>query len=191
MSGAPRTLVLVRHAQPEMRADRPASRWTLAPRGREQAAETAGRIGAHRPGIVASSPQPKAVETARILGAARALEPRIVAGLEEHARATVPFFPDPADFRAAVLAMLSRPDERVFGEESAAESLRRFRTALEALMAAEAGNVAVVAHGTVISLWLSTVIDTPAREIWTSLGFCGFAAIDWPRGRLIEWFAGA
>lgn len=186
-----RTLVLVRHAESAAHADRPASRWGLTPRGRRQAAETAGLIGAHGPGIVVSSPEPKAVETAERIAGVLGLGTRVVPGLAEHRRETVPFFDDPADFRAAVLDMLARPHERVFGEESAAQSLERFGAALDGIMAAEPGNVAAVAHGTVMSLWLGSRLGAAPADLWTSLGFCGFAAVGWPSGRLVGRHAGA
>lgn len=189
--GTQRTLVLVRHAESEPRRDLPASRWTLSARGRAQAADVAARIRAHSPAACVSSPEPKAVETARLVAGPLGLIPRTVRGLAEHARESVPFFPDPGDFRAAVLDMLARPGEPVFGEETASESLARFSTALEGVMADEPGNVVAVTHGTVMSLWLSPVLELPASEIWTSLGFCGTAVLRWPSRRLVERFAGA
>jgi len=189
--GTERTLVLVRHAESAPRADRPASAWGLTERGRAQAAAAAARIGAHAPRVLASSPEPKAVETARRIADALGLETRAVPGLEEHARETAPFLADPDDFRRAVLGMLARPDERVFGEESADECLARFRAALDGLMATQPGNVAVVTHGTVMSLWLEPVLGIPASDVWRSLGFCGFAALAWPSRRPLERHAGA
>jgi len=189
--GSERTLVLIRHAESAPRPGRPASRWGLTARGRQQAMEVAGRIAGHRPGVVVSSPEPKAVETAELIAGVLSLETRVLAGLVEHARETVPFFEDPSAFRAAVLDMLARPRERVFGEESAAESLDRFGAALDGAMDAERRSVAAVAHGTVMSLWLGAVLRTPPAEIWTSLGFCAFAVLGWPSRRLVERDAGA
>lgn len=191
MTRGKRTLVLVRHAESEPRRDIPASRWTLSPRGRAQAAGVAARIRPRSPTAVVSSPEPKAVETARLAAAPLGLAPRVVPGLGEHARETVPYFPDPEDFRAAVLDMLARPGERVFGEETASESLARFSTTLEGVMAEERGHVVAVTHGTVMSLWLAPVLGLPAAEIWTELGFCGTAVLQWPSRRLVERFAGA
>lgn len=186
-----RTLVLVRHAESFPRPDRPASRWGLTDRGRAQALEAADRIGAHRPRVCLSSAEPKAVETARLLALRLGVGTRAVSGIEEHLRETVPFFADPLDFRAAVLAMLARPDEPVFGEETAAGCLARFTAGLDQALASERGNLAVVTHGTVMSLWLEPVLEKPAAGIWTSLGFCGFAAVTWPGRRPLEWHAGA
>ncbi len=192
MSGvAGRTLVLVRHSESAPRADRPPSTWSLTERGRALARATAPRIGAHGPVLCASSPEPKAAETAGVIADALGIEIRIVADLREHARDAAPFFEAPAAFRAAVLDMLSRPAEVVLGEESARQAESRFGAALEELMSSSTGSVAAITHGTVMALWLAPRLERPPARIWTELGWCGFAAVAWPSGAPREWFAGA
>lgn len=73
-------------------------------------------------------------------------------------RPAAPLLSSQDAFRARVQALLSRPDERVFGDETANEAYARFRTAVRAVMRTHAGNVAIVAHGTVIALLVARAL---------------------------------
>lgn len=83
-------------------------------------------------------------------------------GLHEQLRYTAPFRTAPADFQAAQLGLLARPGEVVSGEEGAGGAHTRFRRAVNAAMRANPQEVvAVVAHGTVISLLEHVTLDWP------------------------------
>lgn len=161
-------MLLVRHAEPEIDRAAPASSWPLSSRGRAQCAPLAAVLGRHAPGHIASSPEPKAIETARLLAAALGVDCSVTAGLEEHHRESVPFLPDFAD---RVAALFARPDERVLGEESAAEALARFSRAVDELLAAWRwpGPPCVVAHGTVLSLHVAARCGVDPAPLWRRL----------------------
>ncbi len=62
------------------------------------------------------------------------------------------------------------PDALVFGEETASEAGARFRAALDALLAARpAQRLAVVSHGTVLTLLLAGPNGMAPYELWSSL----------------------
>jgi len=64
----------------------------------------------------------------------------------------------------------SRPDERVFGEETAHEALERFTAGLRGILeGGAAGRPLVVTHGTVMSLYLGRRLGRSAREVWDRL----------------------
>ena len=88
------TLVLVRHAAPEIDPARPATAWRLSADGRAAAARLRGTVVVD---TVVSSPEPKALETAAALDAPLEIDAR----LREHDRAGVGWRDD---FAAAVEA---------------------------------------------------------------------------------------
>lgn len=161
-------LLLVRHSDPAVDPAAPASSWPLSPRGRARCAPLAEALRPHAPGHIASSPEPKAVETARLLAAALGVGSSVASGLEEHHRETVPFLDD---FRARVAELFARPDERVLGEESAAQARLRFSRALDHLVASWRwpGPPCVVAHGTVLSLHLAHRLGLDPISLWDRL----------------------
>lgn len=165
---APGTLLLVRHSEPAIDPAAPASSWPLSAVGRARCARLAEALRPFAPGHIAASTEPKATETARLLAAALGVDSSTAAGLEEHHRETVPFLPD---FRARVAALFARPDERVLGEESGAEARARFVHALDDLLAAWSwpGPPCVVAHGTVLSLYLAERLGLDPMSLWDRL----------------------
>jgi len=67
-----RTLILAKHAMPELRPDVSAARWHLSTEGIAGAKRLAERLRAYEPSVIVSSTEPKALETAAIV--AEALE---------------------------------------------------------------------------------------------------------------------
>lgn len=192
MSGrGEKTVVLVRHAESKADPEIPAARWTLTPRGVEQARALGARLAGRSPAHCLSSPEPKALQTAAALAGPRGLDVREVSGLREHERADVPFYPSREDFVRRVTELFERPDEVVFGSESAAAALRRFSRALSGAVESREGTILAVTHGTVMSLFLEPCLGRRGPEIWAELGWCGFAALAWPAGELLEWDPGA
>nr|WP_281377040.1 histidine phosphatase family protein [Deinobacterium chartae] len=169
---------MIKHARPEIDPSRPAAEWFASARGLERVEALSGQL--RGVSAVLSSSEPKAVATARRLAAALGVLLEELPGLHEHARRSAPFFEDPADFHAAVRALFEQPAEAVFGEESADAARTRFRAALEAGAARHAGDLAVVAHGTVISLLAAG--GDPARgfALWQQLDFLGVVRVAWP-----------
>jgi broad specificity phosphatase PhoE len=139
------------------------------------------------PGRLLSSPEPKAMQTAEILGRHLDLDVQIVDGLREHDRTGVPFFGTQDEFERRVKELFERPAERVSGHESAEEACRRFSAALEDILASYPDEcMAFVTHGTVMSLFLGRLGAAEPLRLWHRLGMPAYAAVEWPSGRLIE-----
>jgi len=125
-----------------------------------------------------SSREAKAAETAalvaRELGLAFATRP----GLHEHARASVPWLP-PSEFQAGIEALFACSSEIVFGDESADQAHARFASAINAIQTDHAsGSLAVVAHGTVISLFVARAAGLAPLDIWCTLGLPAVIVLD-------------
>jgi broad specificity phosphatase PhoE len=157
-------VLLVRHSVPEVDPAQPAETWPLSEEGRRRCGPLAARLAAHEPTAIVSSTEPKARETAELVGAGLGLEVREDAALRETARRTVPWL-EAVEFRRAVRALFERPEEVVFGEESASGALARFSAAVDGLPARSV----VVSHGTVISLYAASRTGDDAYAIWSEL----------------------
>ena len=164
-----RKLVLVRHSQPQIERDEPAAEWRLSELGRRRAGSMAARLGGYRANVIWSSREPKAVETAEIVGSALGVPIHIEAGLEEHRRRNAPFFPTTREFEQAVEEFFAQPSRLVFGTETASQACDRFTAAIDAVLEADPGDAIVVTHGTVMTLYLAQVADLQPMSVWREL----------------------
>ncbi len=79
-----------------------------------------------------------------------------------------------------------RPVELVFGEETAIQSRNRFTRAVEsALTIYPQENIAIVTHGTVLSLFASQFTGQEPLTLWQGLGMPAFAAFSHPEMKLL------
>jgi broad specificity phosphatase PhoE len=158
-------VLLVRHSLPELDPSQPAEEWRLSEEGRRRCGPLTVRLRDHSPTAIVSSTERKARETAELLGEELGLAVRESAGLRETARRTVPWL-ETEELQRGIQALFERPDEVVFGEESASAALARFSAAVDSL---DEGTV-VVTHGTVISLYVAARTGRDAFELWSRLG---------------------
>ncbi len=180
------TLLLIKHSQPEIRPELPASHWQLSPEGRTRCGPLAQAAARFAPELVFTSREPKASETARLLAASLSLPCQEAEGLHEHLR------PDPAwrsaaDFNAQVANLFARPGELVLGAETADQAHARFSATVSALLQAHPGqNMAVVAHGTVITLFVTQALGLETFPFWQRLGLPALVALRLPGLEIIE-----
>jgi broad specificity phosphatase PhoE len=183
----PRTLIFVRHAKSRVEPALPPEEWSLSPAGEDGAAAIAPMLARHRPGRLIGSPEPKAKQTAEILGRCLGVDVEIADGLREHDRTGVPFFDTQEEFERRVTELFERPTERVLGRESAAQACRRFSAAVRvALDSHPEACMAFVTHGTVMSLFLGSLGTLEPLDVWRRLGMPAYAVLEWPSGRIIE-----
>lgn len=176
-------LILVKHSQVDVVPDRPARTWELSEEGRRRALLLAERLAEFGAARVVSSVEPKAVETAEIV-AQRLGVPAVTApGLHEQARETAPFL-DAEAFATAMAWLFEEPDKVVFGDESADAAADRF-TAAVGPFAGERDEI-VVAHGTVISLYVARSCGIDPYPLWQSLGLPSYVVLSQGTRRQIE-----
>ena len=180
-----RKLILVKHAKPEVVPDVPSERWHLSQQGCDQCAPLAEQLAKHEPAVIVSSTEPKAMETAELLGARLNVQQETGNDLFEHDRSNVPHMRN-GEFISHVELFFRQPDELVLGLESANEAEARFRAAVDAILTKHTGgNVAIVSHGTVIALFLAQ--DAKERfRLWRQLGLPSFAVLSLPDYKLLE-----
>ena len=181
MEPSVRKLVLVRHSQPEIEPDRPAATWKLSELGRRRAESLAARLGHYRANVIWCSREPKAKETGEIIGHALGLPLRVRDGLEEHHRRNVPFVQSPQAFEQAVEDFFSRPSRLVLGSETANQARDRVTAAIEGVLESDSGDVIVVTHGTVMTLYLARIANVEPMSLWRELKTPCFVEVEIPR----------
>ena len=178
-------LILIRHSEPEVEPGVPANRWRLSARGRDRCVGLAQRLAAHRPAIVLTSIEPKARETGEMVADRLRIPSYVLEGLHEHERKTAPYVGEP-EFKDAVGEMFARPGELVYGEETADQARERFESAIRAALEdRQDADVAIVAHGTVISLFVAAVTGVDGLTLWQSIGMPSYMVLS--RQSLSSW----
>lgn len=185
-----RRLILVRHSLPEMVVGVAASEWHLSSEGRRRCAALADRLTEYGLGAVVSSQEPKAVETGQIIAETLELPFETAIGLHEHERGVVRDLGSPEDFRAQVARLFEHPGELVLGYETADEAHARFVRAVNSVLARwPATSLAIVSHGTVMTLFIARAAGLDPVPFWKSLALPCFAVLSLPDLDLLEMVA--
>jgi broad specificity phosphatase PhoE len=186
---AERHLILVKHSAPVVALDLPPAQWVLATPGRRRCTALAQRLTGYNIAAIAASDEPKARETAELLAAGFGfLDPlRLDHDLREHERSAADFYPAQGDFQRAVRDLFAHPDKLVFGQETANAARTRFTAAVQRhLTATPSGDLVIVAHGTVITLFVAAHADIELFAFWQSLHLPSFVVLALPDLRLSE-----
>jgi 2,3-bisphosphoglycerate-dependent phosphoglycerate mutase len=179
-------VVLVKHALPVLDQSTPARDWRLGADGEAQAARLAVVLGRFAPFRLVASTEPKAARTAAIVAAAMRIGVATVAALGEIDRPRLPIMA-PSEYATLNARLFERFDERVIGKESAREARDRFVAAvLEQIGPDPAGNLVVVAHGTVIALLVAAYNPISAFDLWTRLHCPSFVVLERGTFALVE-----
>jgi broad specificity phosphatase PhoE len=172
-------LVLIRHAHVAIDPAVPPDRWALSDAGR-QAATALRRIPAVAQVMrFFSSPEPKAVTTARAIAGDRPVE--LVDELRELDRGSVGWLASAEEYAALVAQVLQAPSASICRAEPAGMALDRFARAVDAIVWGDpGGNNAIVSHGIVLTLYLSALRGLPAPDLdlWRRLRSPDVAIVD-------------
>lgn len=178
-------LILVKHSLPEIIGNVPARDWTLSQEGRARARRLAELLISFKPDVIISSAEPKARETAKIIAEAHQCELEVIEGLHEHDRSNVPYLAAD-EFQASVNQFFQKPDQHVFGKETADQAHARFAKAVNSVLGAHTGkSVAIVAHGTVIALFVSRLLGISDLLLWKEMGLPAFLVLDMETNMLV------
>jgi broad specificity phosphatase PhoE len=175
-------LYLVRHANPQIDPTVAANKWQLSRTGMIRAQSLARHLEGCKIQVVVSSTEPKAIQTAQILADQFGCHVELADGLQEHARPLLPgSFTSPGEFKQRVKAFFEQPGQLVLGAESADQCFTRFNGALCTAIERHAGKtMAVVTHGTVISLLLNSYNHLDPYPFWQALGMPTCITVDLP-----------
>ena len=181
-----RELILVRHSLPVISSEQPASQWQLSEEGRRRCERLAELLAPHRPSAIVTSTEPKAIETGQIVGKRMGIPVEAAPDLHEHERPGTDL--DTVEqFQAKVGRLLQHPDEQVFGAETGDEARERFTAAVGDVMRQHpGGNLPIISHGTVISLFVACAAGIEPVPFWRKLGLPAFVVLSYPGLALLE-----
>ncbi len=181
-----RHLILVRHSLPDIVPDVPGSLWQLSAEGRARCRFLAEQLFAYQPSSIAASMEPKATETAALLSAHLHISYHTAEGLHEHERDNVAYLGQ-AKWEQTISSFFAQPDELVLGRETATQALQRFTGAVQnVLQQYDEGNVMIVAHGTVITLFVAQYAQIQSFPFWQSLDTPAFIVLSLPSYKLLN-----
>jgi broad specificity phosphatase PhoE len=179
-------LILIKHAQPEIEPEVDARYWHLSLAGRASCGPLAERLAAYRPALIVSSGECKAIETAQLVALRLGVPAAETTELHEHDRRGSGYLSG-AEFQKKIALLFAAPDTLVYGNESAVQARARFGSAVRGVVAAHPNvNIAIVAHGTVISLFTAQTNSTNGYTLWQQLGLPSLVVLSLPYYKLLE-----
>ncbi|MEL6822271.1 MAG: histidine phosphatase family protein [Calditrichota bacterium] len=179
-------IILIKHAMPEILQSEPAKNWVLSEAGIASCNALADAFAGYEIQQLFSSREIKAVQTAEIVGEQLGLVNTPIADLHENDRNGFPFFENPEDWKQQFREFFANPGQRIIGNESAEEALARFEKAVRDLIRKHADeSLAIVAHGTVITLLVAAYHDIEPFEFWASLELPSFVVLEFGMLRLM------
>ncbi len=181
-----RKLILIKHALPEIVPEVPAPQWHLSEAGRVQANLLADWLTDVCTAVIVTSREPKATQTATILSTQLGCPYVEAENLHEHDRTNEGWLAD-AEFRSRVREMMAEPARLMFGLETADDAMSRFARGVDSVLKDHpSGNVAIVAHGTVISLLVSRRCGVDAFGLWDRLELPSVVEVEVPGWALLR-----
>ena len=165
----------MRHGPPLVQRGVPAHEWRLDPAAHGGVRALADRLPPDAAWF--SSPEPKALETARLLTAARVT---VVPALREHLRETSDWIDD---FDSVVQRAFAQPDVAAYdGWEPLERCRTRVLEATRALLAAHPhGDVVLVGHGTAWTVLVAGLTGSePDLDRWRALGMPDVWVVEQP-----------
>lgn len=141
-------VVLVRHAQPRVDPDLPASQWTLSPAGVRAAERVASQLDVRSTGVI-SSDETKAVQTAQPISRSLNVAVETDRRLREASRPWTPV-------GYGQLARRWLTGVEVEGWESRRRVIERMEASVTDAAAAGGSIVVLVGHGLALTAWLTS-----------------------------------
>jgi broad specificity phosphatase PhoE len=181
-----RYLILIRHSQPAVEPEVAGRKWHLSAEGRVRCRLLAEKISSYHPSAIICSTEPKAAETAALLSVHLKIPYSTNHDLREHERDNVPYLGQ-EKWEHAITEFFTRPDELVLGNETATQALQRFDRAVQEILHQHTeGNIAIVAHGTVITLFLAQHASIEPLPFWHALTLPAFFVVLLPDYALVR-----
>lgn len=178
-------LILIKHAMPQISPVVASPLWPLSEQGRYQCRALADSLTGYALQGIVTSTEPKAQETAAILASQLGLDYETALGLHENDRTGFPFL-DTASWKAAFVEFFGRPDELVIGNETAKVAQQRFIQAVDGVLDKYVGkNIAIVTHGTVLSLFVASFNAIEPFGLWERMACPSFVVMSLPERRLV------
>lgn len=143
----------------------PVPRWPLSPRGRRRMKALLAQAWVANVGSVYCSTEQKAIDAAQILAGHLGLDYTTVEALGENDRSSTGYLPH-EEFVATAALFFAHPEQSIRGWETARDAQQRIVNTVEGIVErdANAGDIAIVAHGGVATLYLCHLKGCPIDD---------------------------
>jgi len=177
-------LILIKHAQPQIDETKSAPDWHLSDSGRASCIPLADALCPYKPDLFITSEEPKARETGQLVADVLQIPYSSAPNLHEHDRKGVPFIPQET-WHTTVKTFFARPNDLIFGNETAHQARTRFTQAVKkAVKTHPHKTIAIATHGTVISLFVAQKTRTNGFDLWQQLDLPSYVVFDLPDYKL-------
>ena len=174
-------LILIKHSLPEIVPSIPANQWHLSPMGRQRCEQLAAQLEVYSPEVFVTSNEPKAQETGEIVAKILDTHCATAPNLHEHDRSNEGYFPTKEQFDNRVALFFANAQTLVFGQETADNAHARFSNAVSTVIKQYPEHtIAVVAHGTVITLFVARACGLQPFPLWKRLDLPSFVVLSLP-----------
>jgi broad specificity phosphatase PhoE len=142
--------------------------WVLEPSAAGRVARLAKQIQTLGGDGVVASPEPKALETGKIIADELGVSLWVDPDLREQGGEQVPWIEPVEEFQAAVAEHFSRPTDVVLGVESSSAAVDRFEMAVNRARMRRRCPV-LVSHGRIICGYMARAVGIDPMSIWPTL----------------------
>jgi broad specificity phosphatase PhoE len=179
-------LILIRHSVPKIEKDVPAKEWHLSQEGMDRCMYLADTVRRYSPDKLFSSNEVKAKETAQLIASNLNNTYQIIDGLHEQDRGSLKWL-DRSKFIEMIHKGFRNPESLIFGNETANQANNRFTHTIKSLMTLHPQcSLAVVTHGTVITLFVAEAVGIEPYSFWNGLGIPSVIVLSFPPFQLVE-----
>lgn len=180
-------IILIRHSETKQNPQASSHTWQLTKRGRERCESLGKKLKPCGVSRIITSEEQKAILTGQLTADVLDIPCETAPALGETKRDTLPYFDKIEDFWAAIENGMRHPDDLVFGEETFTDARTRFANSIDALVAKYPDDkLAIVTHGTVMSLYVSHLTGEDVYTFWRSLQMPTYAILDLDSKSLVE-----
>ncbi|HET7579240.1 MAG TPA: histidine phosphatase family protein [Bacillales bacterium] len=162
------SLVLIKHAMPDIRDDVPSQQWLLSEKGKKSSMELARHLKKYKTRRIYTSDEPKAAETGKIVANQLDLPHQSIKDVHENDRSGLKYLPR-EDYEKLFKKFFTNPSHRIIGKETAKEAATRFDAAVKEIVKKAEEDIILVTHGTVMSLFVNRYNDIDIFQLWNSL----------------------
>lgn len=171
-------IVLVRHSKTNIEPEIDSTQWRLSEDGRQAAAKLAEDPAFKDCELIYSSLQPKAIDTAEIIGKALNIPALQEEGLAELSSVTSGFI---EDYAGTVHKLYAGEIANINDGETLQQAIDRFNAAIKSIVDQhrDVPKIAIVSHANVLSLFTAQYCDNKAIDLHNTIAMPDIAVLDW------------
>jgi broad specificity phosphatase PhoE len=171
-------IVFIRHAETKIDPKTPTSQWCLTDTAYQASRQLARELEKCKLKHIVTSEEFKAKETGRVIAEELGLTWETANNLHEHERKGIPFM-EAEVWQQTIKDFFAKPDEFILGkQETANQALKRFSQTVDTIVAVHPEGIAIVTHGSVLSLFIAKHNALNAYTFWQALKMPDRVALD-------------